>query len=710
MKISFLLALTFFVSLVVYPQQKEMSISDAIMGQYTYLAPSELRSLQWRNDDSYVFVKNDTLWQNFIKWDKEEVILTLKELNQTETSFDTPFKSFPSFSFLNENKIKINHEQQLIIFDLNEKMFTINLLIPEEAENLDFFNKTRQLAYTKGNNLYILNIDGEKQITHETKPEVLCGQPVHRQEFGITKGTFWSSTGKYIAFYRKDESMVTNYPLVDYTTREAEEKLIKYPMAGMTSHQVTVGIYNLETGDITYLNTGQPDDHYLTNISWGPNDQFIYMAELNRGQDHMLLNQYSVATGEKTNTLFEETASTYVEPQHPIVFSKANPDQFYYWSRKDGWFHIYQYNTDGTQLKQITKGNWEVTDFYGFDDKEKSIYIQSTQESPIDRQIYKVDIATGRIQKLSNTNGTHEALFAPNKQNFIDRWEADDVAGKTDIVKANGKLVRNIHESENTLAEYKLGENKRFTIKADDGNTDLYCRMILPNDFDPLKKYPVIVYVYGGPHVQLIKNLWHNNANWWQYYMASEGYIAFTVDNRGSDNRGQDFEDVIHRQLGIEETTDQMKGIEYLKSLSYVDSDRIGVHGWSYGGFMTLNLMLREANTFKVGVAGGSVIDWEMYEVMYGERYMDTPDENPEGYKNTSMLNHVKKLGGKLMLIHGVQDETVVMQHSMKFLRECIEQNKQVDFFAYPTHPHNVRGKDRIHLMTKVSQYFFDNL
>ena len=710
MKTSFLLALTFFFSLVAYPQQKEMSIQDAIMGRYTYLLPSELTSLQWRNENSYVFVQNDTLWQNSVKRDKEEAVLTLEELNRTEINQNTPFRSFPTFSFLNENNITINHEQHLLIFDLNEKTFTTNLLIPDEAENRDFCKKTYQLAYTKGNNLFILNEDGERQITHETKPEVVCGQLVHRQEFGITKGTFWSTSGKYLAFYRKDESMVTNYPLVDYSAREAEEKLVKYPMAGMASHQVTVGIYNMETGKTIYLNTGNPDDHYLTNISWAPDDEFIYMAELNRGQDHMLLNQYSVDSGEKANTLFEETATTYVEPQHPIIFSKTNPKQFYYWSRKDGWFHIYLYNTDGIQLQQITKGNWEVTNFYGFDDKEKNIYIQSTQENPIDRHIYKVEIATGAIQKLSNTNGTHEAIFAPNKSNYIDRWEANEVAGKTDIVREDGKLIRNIYESENTLAEYKLGINKLFTIKADDGVTDLYCRMILPNDFDPLKKYPVVVYAYGGPHVQLVKNLWHNNANWWQYYMASEGYIAFTIDNRGSDNRGQHFEDVIHRQLGIEETADQMKGIEYLKTLPYVDTDRIGIHGWSYGGFMTLNLMLKEVDTFKVGVAGGPVVDWEMYEVMYGERYMDTPDENAEGYKNSSMLNHIDSLTGKLMLIHGVQDETVVMQHSMKFLRECIKQNKQVDFFAYPTHPHNVRGKDRIHLMTKVSQYFFDHL
>ena len=229
-------------------------------------------------------------------------------------------------------------------------------------------------------------------------------------------------------------------------------------------------------------------------------------------------------------------------------------------------------------------------------------------------------------------------------------------------------------------------------------------------DFDPSKKYPVIIYVYGGPHSQLVSNNWHNDARWWQYYMAQQGYIAFTLDNQGTANRGAAFENIIHRQLGVQETEDQMQGLKYLKSLPYVDSERIGVHGWSYGGFMTLNLMLHHADDFKVGVAGGPVVDWHMYEIMYGERYMDHPEDNPKGYEQNTMTNHVDKLKGKLMLIHGVQDKTVVMQHSMKFLRECVKQNKPVDFYAYPTHPHNVRGIDRIHLMEKVSQYFLDYL
>ena len=709
MKTSIFLFLLWLISITAYTQ-KTMSLQDAIIGRYTSLSPESLQSLQWKDETTYVYVNHDTLWAKSIKENTPVAYLSLNELNQAAGNAGFSFATVPSFSYTSNNRIRIRYQNRILLYDPDKKAFELNLSIPAEAEYLDFCEQNKAAAYVKGQNLFILDKNGEKQITFETKPGIVCGEEVHRQEFGITKGTFWSETGKYLAFYRKDESMVKDYPLVDYMAREAEYTPVKYPMAGMTSHQVTVGIYNLETGKTIFLSTGKPDDHYLTNLSWGPEDQFIYLAELNREQNHMELNQYQAETGEKIKMLFEETSSTYVEPVHPIQFSKTNPAQFYYWSRKDGWFHLYLYNINGKMIRQITKGDWEVTGFYGTDCQEKNIFIQSTMESPVDRHIYKVDIASGKIQRLSREAGTHTASFSHDMKLFIDQWEAFDVPSKADLISTEGKLITNIHQSKNPLMEYELGENRIFTIKAADNKTDLYCRMILPNQFEPGKKYPVVVYVYGGPHAQLINNKWLNAADWWQYYLAEKGYIVFTLDNRGSDNRGKAFEEIIHRQLGITETADQMKGIEYLKKLPYVDCERIGVFGWSYGGFMTLNLKLRQPETFKVGIAGGPVVDWKMYEVMYGERYMDLPEENPEGYKNSNMITHVNNLSGKLMLIHGVQDETVVMQHSMMFLRECVKQNKQVDFFAYPDHPHNVRGKDRLHLMTKICQYFFDYL
>jgi len=507
-----------------------------------------------------------------------------------------------------------------------------------------------------------------------------------------------------------DETMVGDYPLVDYTTREAELVNIKYPMAGMTSHQVKIGIYDLATKQTIYLKTGEPLDHYLTNICWSLDEKTIFIQELNREQNHMKLNQYDVATGDLIKTVLEEQDDKYVEPVHPILFSKIDPEKFYFQSRRDGWNHVYEYNIRGELITQITKGDWEVTELSGFDAKEENMFFEATKESPIERHFYRINIRSGKTDKLTADAGTHSCILSPDQQNIIDRWTSTNIPGQLDLISTKKDSKQILFEASNTLKDFDLGENTVFTIKAADGVTDLYCRMIKPNKFDPTKKYPVIIYVYGGPHAQMVNKTWQNDARWWQYYMASKGYIAFTLDSRGSDNRGKAFENVIHRQLGVIETADQMKGIDYLKSLPYVDVNRIGVHGWSYGGFMTLNLKLKYPETFKVAVAGGPVVDWSMYEVMYGERYMDTPQENPEGYKNANMMNYVDKLNGKLMIIHGVQDQTVVMQQSMQFLKKCIDLDKQVDFFVYPTHEHNVRGNDRLHLMEKISNYFLDNL
>lgn len=709
MKIVHFTILFCLLSTLAFAQKKSLTLEDAVLGKSGHLRVEKPLGLAWRNNKHFVRVENDTLFQYTVSKAPKEVLLTKKDLDQAASlNGKLTYSSFPDFSFVNENTIRFRKHQQLILFNLETKQIELHLEIPDNAENLDFCEASRTAAYTNGQNLFVLNENGEKQITFDSAEGIVNGQYVHRREFGITKGTFWSSTGRKLAFYRKDESMVKDYPLVDYMTRQAELAPVKYPMAGMTSHQVTLGIYDLETGKTNFLHTGEPDDHYLTNISWDLQDKYIYLAELNRGQDHMQLNQYEVATGKKTKTLFEEKSKTYVEPQHPLVFSKKNPEQFYYLSRKDGWFHLYLYDTAGKQLNQITKGNWEVTEFYGTDDQ--FVYIQATKESPVERHLYRVKISNGEMTQIDGDAGTHSGKFSPDKKMVIDSWEACDVPHKTYLRSVSGELIQTLHAATDPASEYEFGKNEIFTIKADDNKTDLFCRMILPPGFDSKKKYPAIIYVYGGPHLQMINNSWHYDVNWWHYYMAQNGYILFTVDSRGSANRGAAFENIIHRNLGLAETADQVKGAEYLRNLPYVDANRIGVHGWSYGGFMTLNLMLRHPETFKVGVSGGPVVDWSMYEVMYGERYMDAPQENPKGYQESNMINHVDKLKGKLMIIHGTQDETVVMQHSMQFLRECVRQNKAVDFFAYPTHEHNVSGKDRLHLMQKISQYFFDYL
>jgi dipeptidyl-peptidase-4 len=691
--------------------QKTLSLKDAVLGSATYLRPSMPSQLKWLDNQHFIMEDKGKLLEYSLNNHQTSIKLTLEEVNKAlDKEGINEIKSFPTLNIFDESKISMNIHNKLIVMDLTHQSVLYKIEYPDNAENIDFEPVTRAIAYTVENNLFFSNEKRKEQITFDSIHGIENGKVVHRNEFGIEKGTFWSPSGNFLAFYRMDESMVEDYPLVDFMTREAALINIKYPMAGMKSHEVQVVIYDCSTKKLITLQTKGSRDHYLTNISWSNDEKSIYIAELNREQNHMMLNRYEVSSGKMIQTVLEEKNETYVEPLYPLVFSKIDPDVFYYQSRKDGWNHVYSVNQKTGKSAQLTKGAWEVTQLLGLDEKEEHLFIESTQESPIERHLYKINLKSEETTKLTKESGTHSGILSPDRKYLIDHWTSTSIPGQFDLIKTDGKKEKTFFEANNTLADYKIGESTVFTIKAADKKTDLYCRIIKPNNFDPAKKYPVIVYVYGGPHAQLVNKTWLNDARWWDYYMASKGYLVFTLDNRGSANRGQVFEDVIHRELGINETADQMEGIEYLKSLPFVDGNRIGVHGWSYGGFMTLNLMLRHPETFKVGVAGGPVVDWALYEVMYGERYMDTSDENQKGYTDSNMLNHVQNLKGKLMIIHGAQDPTVVMQNSMQFIEKCIDLNKQLDFFVYPIHEHNVRGVDRLHLMEKISQYFFDHL
>ncbi|PIX36598.1 MAG: hypothetical protein COZ59_00225 [Bacteroidetes bacterium CG_4_8_14_3_um_filter_31_14] len=429
---------------------------------------------------------------------------------------------------------------------------------------------------------------------------------------------------------------------------------------------------------------------------------------LNPQQNYMKFNQYDATTGEFIKTLFEEKNDKYVEPLTPAVFLKKSPNQFIWQSQRDGYNHLYLYDISGKLIKQITKGEWVVTDFLGFDENEKVAFYISTEKSPLERNVYSVNLENGKVICLTSAQGYHTAMFCSSGKYLIDQYSSTELPNVYNLIDANGKKVREILNASNPLKDISMPEMQMFKIKAADGKTDLYGRIIKPLNFDASKKYPAILYVYGGPHAQMVENSWLGGAPLWDFFMAQKGYVVITVDNRGSANRGFEFESVIHRNVGTNEALDQMETVKYLKNLGYVDEKRIGVHGWSYGGFMTINLMTTFPDVFKTGVAGGPVIDWKYYEVMYGERYMDTPQENPDGYENTSLLNKAKNLKGNLLIIHGYIDNTVVLQHSLSFIQKCIENGILVDYFLYPEHEHNVRGMDRIHLLKKITKYFDD--
>lgn len=738
-------------------EKKTFTLNDVIPGgdNYFNLVPKSMPGLQWWGD---ICVRTDI--ENIKKIDtksgKESILVTLEEVNEALKNGEMPYKltghikplrtlMAASLPWGDRDVITFTQyddrtpgQKYMIWYDFSKKKI-VNLfnLQGEGPTNFDFCKENGYMAYTIGNDLYVAHegdfssmVNPKVTGNQQKEKDVVYGQAVHRNEFGIMKGTFWSPKGTYLAFYRMDQSMVTDYPQVNTTARIAELVPDKYPMAGMTSHKVTVGIYNVKDGKTIYLQAGDPTDRYFTNISWGPDEKSVFVIELNRDQNHAQLVQYDAVSGQKIGVLYEEKHARYVEPQHPLIFLPWDDSQFIYQTQRDGFNHLYLMDTK-TKLKgewktgkdsedqyceylktiPLTEGNWLVQDVLGFNTSRKEIIIASTEISPLQTNIFSLNVKNGKRTLIGMEDGTHQAKLSASGTYLIDYFTSNNVPREISILPTTGKKGTTLFTATDPLKEnYNLPEITVGTIKAADGETDLYYRLIKPVNFDPNKKYPAIIYVYGGPHAQMIHNTRFYDARGWDLYMAQQGYVMLTVDNRGSDNRGIKFENCTFRHLGTEEMKDQVQGAKFLQSLPYVDADKIGVHGWSFGGFMTTNLMLTYPDIFKVGVAGGPVIDWQFYEVMYGERYMDTPQANPEGYKESNLRLKAGNLKGRLEVIIGGMDPTCVPQHSISFLRACIDAGTHPDFFIYPEDGHNMMGRDRVHLHEHITRYFLDHL
>ncbi len=709
-KLLFWLVLFLFISFTAYNQY--FTIEDIEAGRLTYLKPDDLENLQWNDySGNVVFSRGDSLFEMEIINPDKKSVLDINVLNEIFKQHDQDIISeFPSIEILPKNKFQFSIQNCLYVFDLGKRDLDILFILPSNSENITLSPDGEYVCYTLGNNIWLQYKDSLVQVTYDTIDGVSNGEIVYRNEFGMNKGIFWSPQGHYFAFYRRDETQVTKYPLIDFTARIATAEYIRYPMAGLKSEKTEIWIYSIEKQSLSKLITKGGPEQYLTNLSWTPDESAIYIQHLNRGQDTMVLKSYDVLTGQMLKEFFTETDKRYVEPQHSIFFSRRTPGDFYYQSSRDGYNHLYYYDTKNAALKKVTNGNWEVTEFLGFDSGENYIYFMASEASPLESHCYRLDRDNRKLTRLTRGQGTHDVIFNTEMTYFIDRFSSYEIPNKISICSNTGETVQELLKSDNPVRDFKLGEIERGTLKAADDSTDLFYRLIRPVDFQTEYQYPVLLYVYGGPHVQLLTNSWMDRIEYFQQYMAQKGFVSFTLDSRGSWNRGRDFEDVVYRQLGIPQLADQMIGIDFLRSLPFVDTNRIGVHGWSFGGYMTVFLMLKYPEIFKVGVAGGPVIDWELYEIMYTERYMDTPSENPEGYKVTDLTAYAGNLQGDLLIIHGTQDPVVVWQHTMMFLQACIQSDKFVDYFVYPAHEHNVTGSDRIHLAGLISDYFIQRL
>jgi len=733
MKLLSVILLLTILSLNTFAQDKDLSLEDAVLGKMGALYPQRMSNLTWQiNKDAFTFHSKDGKNMMIQQAGKPAavVLFSLEDLNkalgeelgalpritwETETEFSFSYRG--SFYSMDRTQTKAQEPKRSKKKMKLERAATSTEITKKEpmkfpkGANQDFHKASKQVAYTKDNNLYFQNGKGEQvAITAFDDANIVSGQAIARYEFGIGKGTFWSPSGKYLCFYQKDETDVADYPLLDISTTPGTLKSIKYPMAGQKSEYARAGVYNTETGKTTYLKVTGPKDQYLTNIGWGPENKYVYVAVVNREQNHCWLNKYDAESGDFVKTLFEETHDKYVEPEHPVWFLPGNNKEFLWWSERDGFMHLYRYNTEGELLGQVTEGSWVTLKILGLDASGKNILVQGTDESGLNTTAYSAPLEGGKPStRLVKEDGIHRFVAGGAKNHLIDIYSNIKTPNVARIVDLAGKEVNKLHVADNPLAEYKVSSPELITLKANDG-TPLQARMIKPANFDPNKQYPVIVYVYGGPHAQMVKNSWMASASLWMYHAANDGYLVFTLDNRGSANRGFEFENIIHRQLSKVEMEDQMVGVEYLKSLSYANTDKMAVHGWSYGGFMTTSIMLKYPEVFKVGVAGGPVTDWNYYEIMYGERYMDMPKENPEGYKETQLKNFAPNLIGDLLLIHGTVDDVVVMQHNFSLVQAFVKNGILMDFFPYPMHPHNVRGKDRVHLMNKVLTYIDEKL
>lgn len=575
----------------------------------------------------------------------------------------------------------------------------------------------------EGQSLYIAKAAGDTvAVAVSESSQITYGQTVSRNEFGIDGGIFWSPDKSKLAFYRKDESKVTTFPLLDIITRTGSLREIKYPMAGMESENVQLGIYELASGSLVYADVQEFGyDQYLTNISWSPDASRIFIQVLDRSQKHMKLNMYDSADGSFIKTILTEDNEKYIEPQDPIWFIKGTQNLFIYRTdNRDGYRNLYLCDLEGN-VRRLTQTDADVA--YVANDGNH-VWYTSAEVSPIENHLFRISLKSlksvaskgvsaakiGKSERLTTEPGWHTISMNQDCTQYTDTWSSLCVPRVCNLCSSDGKVIKNILTAKDPTLDYAYTEISIGTVKSADGKYDNYFRLIKPKDFDPSKKYPTIVYVYGGPHSQMVQNTFTASLRRWEMVMAQKGYLVYVQDNRGTQNRGSEFEKAIHRQCGQAEMADQMEGVKMLMSLPYVDKDRIGVHGWSYGGFMTISLITNYPEVFKVAVAGGPVIDWKWYEVMYGERYMDNPSVNPEGYAKTSLINKAKDLKGKLLICQGAIDPVVVWEHSLSFIRECIKNNVQVDYFPYPCAEHNVMGKDRVHLHDKITMYFEDYL
>jgi dipeptidyl-peptidase-4 len=723
MKLNKITALLLFLCFTAFGQQK-ITVDAIYSGAFRAKGMDELQSL--KNTNQYTVLNFDRTTKSmqidlydFATLKKVSNLIDTKNFNELADgidsyTFDTSEKKLLIAS--HSNKIfRHSFTADYFLYDVVAK--TITKLFDFQVQEPTFSPDGTKIAYAKENNLYVYDIASKKStaITNDGKKNAVINgitDWVYEEEFAFVRAFDWSKDSKKIGYIRFDESQVPEFSMsIFQKSLYPTIETFKYPKAGEKNATVSLHIYDVENSAAKKVDLGNYNDFYIARLQWTNDNNVLSAQVLNRHQDNLDLLFVDGATA-AAKVVLNEKDKAYVDVTDNLTFLKDN--SFIWTSEKDGFNHIYLYDKTGKLKNQVTKGNWEVTSYYGFDEKSKTIFFQSTENGSINRDVYRIGLDGKSKLRLTKNTGTNGATFSPNFEFFINTFSsASQPATYTLNESKTGKeiqVIENNQELSAKLKTYDLPAKEFFVLKTDKGN-ELNAWILKPKDFDASKKYPVLMYQYSGPGSQQVNNDWNSADDYWFISLTQQGYIVVCVDGRGTGFKGADFKKVTQKELGKYEVEDQIDAAKVVGSYPYVDASRIGIFGWSYGGFMASNCIFQGADVFKMAIAVAPVTNWRFYDSIYTERYMQTPQENASGYDNNSPINHVSKLKGKFLLIHGSADDNVHVQNSMQMMEALIQANKQFDSQIYPDKNHGIYGgKTRIQLYTKMTNFIKENL
>ena len=720
----------FFVfSSLAYGQNKLLTVDDIFDPKLRVsFSGSPTYGLNWTNDgtaflqperkeEDVIFVRADAVsGETAPFYDSAEVANAISKIGVPVAEAQEIARTNSFITNKAQNAFLINSGTNLFYYDALTK--EAKQLTNDQIEELeaDFSPDGKKVSFIRANNMFVVDIATKKetQLTSDGSRTILNGYLdwVYEEELygrGNKRGYFWSPDSTAIAFLRTDESPVPKFVLTDDIPTDQNVENTDYPQAGDPNPFVKLAVGEISNGKLTFVDVSKykPEDFLISRVAWSPDSKNVVYQAQNRTQTFLDLNSADRQTG-KTTLLFKETSPAWVEVIDNAEYLKDG--SFIWQSARTGFSHLYHFDKNGKLIKQLTDGRWEVRDFDGVDEKNGFVYFSGTKDSPIETHVYRVKLDGTNLTRLTKQAGSHSAVFNPTFTHFVDTWSDVNTPTQTRLYKADGTLEKIINENKvPELAQYKLGKPEFLQIKTRDG-FEMEAMMIKPPDFDPSKKYPVMSYTYSGPHAPQVRNSWGGSRYMWHQLLAQKGYIIWILDNRTASGKGVESTWKVYKQMGRLELEDLEDGVKYLKTQPFVDGERLGIWGWSYGGFMT-TYALTHSDSWKMGIAGGSVTDWALYDSIYTERYMLTPEENPEGYKNTSVLNAAKNLDAKLLLIHGVMDNNVHLQNTTKLVYELQKAGKQFDLMIYPTQRHGVSDREQVyHMYSMMTKFISENL